>query len=170
MTLIELLVSLFIVAVMTVVAIPLFSSYQKRNTLDSDAQSIAQFFSYARAVNSNPDVMTRLNAAGESYFEINIKNANNGKIITLYPKSDPSYVMDKFYLNSAEQLTINGSDLSDFTVSVRGKPPKESITCSHNIDCSTLTIKVYLANNQLIYRNIVVKNSQQNQLFSVTVE
>ena len=173
MTLVELLISLSIIAMMTAVAIPLFSGYQRSSTISSDAQSLAEFFNYARALNNNPDAYTRIRQGEIISFEIKITSGNTGVQATLYPKDDSTYIIDQFNFSPKEKIQINGSQIDNFnfTASISGVPPKEKLSCDGSVCDDTLTLKIYLANDSSVFRNVVVKNSTDSgQLFSVSVE
>ena len=173
MTLIELLISLFIIALMTGVAIPLFSAYQRRNTLDTDTHSIASIFAYARALQNNPDVLSRF--ADPTTRGYTIKIFTGSRKVIIYPKSDPNYIIDQFTLARGENLTIlteNGEDTSGgFTISFSGKQPAEKITCSPKACPNYLVLSLWLAYNPHPYaqKTIYVQNTTATQYFFVTI-
>jgi len=169
MTLVELLISLSIIVMMTAVAIPLFSGYQRRSTLSADAQSLAEFFNYARALNNNPDAFSRISQGENRSFEVKITSGNNGVWATLYPNGDPTYIIDQFGLNPKEKIQINGRQVDNFTAGISGVPPEEKLSCDGGA-CDTLTLKIYLASDSSVFRSVVVKNSVSGRLFSVSVE
>lgn len=171
MTLIELLISLFIVALMTGVAMPIFSSYQRRNTLDTDAHSMASIFAYARTLQNNPDVFSRF--ADPTTTGYTIKISTGSRRVIIYPKNDPNYIIDQFALARGENLTISANptapSAADLTISFSGKPPTETISCDPGNCSQSLTLTLSLANNSAISRTIFIQNTTANQYFSVTV-
>ena len=192
MTLIELLISLSIIAMMTGVAIPLFSSSQNRNSINSDAQAVAQMFSYAAALQNNPDSFSRNHPNPDPYLidgrvTLKILTATpsiSEKITTvmIYSTSSPGIIYDRLILGSREDIKLNGSLLADdqeFVVDFSGKSPSEKITCSilrsgvpSALDCSTsLNILVTSTRDSEISRNVSITNTNPANFkyFSVAV-
>ena len=181
MTLIELLISLFIIALMTGVAMPLFSVYQRRNILDNDVQSVAQMFAYARALQNNPDIFTRLNASGLNNLVVKISTVSGTKRIEVYPNNDnndPSYIIDHHDLDSSESLSIstNNGDFTtadDFTISFSGKPPAEVMTCAP-MECNqSLALRLYLTSDSTVDRTVQIQNTypqdRPTRYFSISI-
>ena len=178
MTLIELLISLFIIALMTGVAMPLFSTYQRRNILDNDAQSVAQMFAYARALQNNPDIFTRLNTSGLNNLVVKISTVSGTKRIEVYPNNDPSYIIDHHDLDSNESLRIstdNGdfTTVDNFTISFSGKPPAEVMTCAL-MECNqSLALRLYLTSDSTVDRTVQIQNTypqdRPTRYFSISI-
>ena len=185
MTLIELLISLFIIAMMVGVAIPLFSLYQRRNNLDSDAQTVSQMFSYIRALQNNPDSLTRTNTSGLNNMVVKVSTLSSQqlKIITVYSNSSPTNVIDQLILNSDEDISISSNfglaPSGDFFLTFSGKTPTEIFSCATALagstsqtefDCSAyLKLIIYSTKNSSISKTVEIKNTVlPNQYFSVS--
>ncbi|HPL01775.1 MAG TPA: prepilin-type N-terminal cleavage/methylation domain-containing protein [bacterium] len=166
MTLIELLISLSIIALMTAIAIPMFSSYQRRASLNSDADAVAQLVEYARSLNANPNYQRYSTERGA--YTIKISNDPRGNPrVELYSEADPSIILDSVKLSSYEEI-----DPSSYYFSFIGKTPQEKIwscngpqlyNCPNTLDI-TLRVK-----NSGLGKIIRINNSTNNQNFSVEV-
>jgi len=173
MTLIELLVSLSIIAIMAGVAMPIFSNYQRSSALDNDAQAVAQMFSYARALQNNPDIATR--NKDESYV-LKISQTSGSKKIKIYSKTAPESIIDQYILNSSKEVSIstNSGSVSDddFLVTFSGRSPADVITCDPKTCSQTLAIKIYLSRDHSVFRTIQIQNTypvdHPTQYFSIT--
>lgn len=133
MTLIELLISLSIIAMMTGVAMPAFSYYQRRSTVDNDAQALVQMLNYARALQSNPDNFSRNGPNGEWSYEIRLTNVGSNRNVALYSAADPNTIIDQLTLSENIQVGYQSvpADLGNgLKISFSGKPPKEVVTCT----------------------------------------
>lgn len=166
MTLIELLISLSIIALMSAIAIPMFSSYQKRAALNSDADAIAQLIEYARSLNANPDYQRY--STGNGTYKVEIVAGHRGNVrVDLYSESDPSIVLDSVKISDYHEIN---SSIYSFNVS--GKTPMERIwDCndSNTFNCPNpldITLRVKRSNLGKIIR---INNSNNNQNFSVEV-
>jgi len=166
MTLIELLVSLSIIALMTAIAIPMFSSYQRRASLNTDADAIAQLIEYARSLNTNPNYQRYSTQSGA--YTVRISN-DSRRIprVELYSEADPSIILDSVKLSSYEVINP-----SSYSFSFTGKTPREEIwNCndSGGYNCpNRLNISVRVKNSNL-GKIIQINNSTNNQNFSVEV-
>lgn len=180
MTLIELLVSLFIVGLLTAVAMPLFSSYQRKNTLVSDAESLSQLFSYSRALLQNPEISARVSAKKGYVIKLSAKN-NTAEIIEAGNQNNQ---IDKIIFDSREKLSFNSDGVAtsdEIEVTISGKPPKEIMECrqikpdgsSNVISCaSKLLINITATGVAGASKKIIVQNSNNvtGELFSISME
>jgi prepilin-type N-terminal cleavage/methylation domain-containing protein len=166
MTLIELLISLSIIALMTVIAIPIFSSYQRRASLNSNANAIAQLIEYARSLHANPDYQRYSTESGVYTIKIS-NNAGGNPKIELYSEADPSVILDSVKLSSYEEIAP-----ASYSFSFIGKTPEEKIwSCngSRLYNCpNPLNITVRVKNTSL-GKTIRINNSTSSQNFSVEV-
>lgn len=139
MTLIELLISLAIIGLMTGIAFPLFSYYQKRSLVDTDIKNFVQLFNYARALQNNPENFSRIADQNQGYnYVIKFTNINNINRATLYSSAngviDETYVIDK--VDFSESIFITYQDIftnrsgNNLILSFSGTPPREVVTCS----------------------------------------
>jgi len=165
MTLIELLVSLAIIALLTAVALPIFSTFQRRNTLNLDAKNLEQLFNYSRTLNNNPSFGSRSFSSDPANADkrYGIKISNSSKKAVLYPADsvgDDSKAIDSVKFDSRETLEFisNVGDswlpiAGDLTVYISGNPPNETVSCKREAvytgtippqpDCSqTLFIRI----------------------------
>ncbi|MCX6812154.1 MAG: prepilin-type N-terminal cleavage/methylation domain-containing protein [Candidatus Berkelbacteria bacterium] len=184
MTLIELLISLAIIALMTTVALPLFSSYQKRNRLDSDTQLLSGLFNYERALNLSPDYSTRANPT-KNFFEIRFTNAGGKWSAALYSAvSGSTNFIDRVDFAGGENLSFkinetNPTGGGDFAVDISGKPPTETASCflisgqKTAQSCSnslSITIALSTASSNPGNSKIVqIQNSSNGNLYAVSV-
>ncbi len=165
MTLIELLISLSIIAIMTLIAMPMLSSYQKRASLNNDVDSIVQLIEYARTLHNNP------NPSQSNGYRIVISNDVNGvSVVELYSLADPEVSIDSVKLSSHEEII---SEVKDFIFDPRLKTPYDklwncnggSYDCGHSVD-----IIVRIKNSDM-QKTIRVFNTSDdlNQLFLIKV-
>lgn len=169
MTLIELLISLSIIAMMTVIAIPMFSSYQRRASLNNDVDGIAQLIEYARALHDNPDYQRySIDGAQNSSYIIKIsKDYNNNGIVQLVTYADQETIIDSVKLSSYEEISPE-----NYSFSIYGESPNERLWSCGNIgsgldNCpKPLDIKVKVKNTDL-QKTIRINHTIEN--FSVEV-
>jgi prepilin-type N-terminal cleavage/methylation domain-containing protein len=166
MTLIELLISLSIIALMTAIAIPMFSSYQRRASLNSDADAVAQLIEYARSLNANPNYQRYSTERGA--YTIKISNDPRGNPrVELYSEADPDIVLDSVKISDYHEISP-----TVYSFNLSGKSPMERIwSCngSGEFNCPNpldITLRVKRSNLGKIIR---VNNSNNSQNFSVEV-
>lgn len=145
MTLIELLVSIAIIGILLTVALPIFTTYQRRNTLRLDAKNLEQLFYYSRTLNTNPVYASR-NYGANSLDPVSGNEKRYGikiflveKKAILYPigsdgNIDTTKSIDSFQFNSRENLGLtvgfsNDVISQDLTVFIAGDPPNETVSC-----------------------------------------
>lgn len=169
MTLIELLISLAIIGIMTGIAFPYFAYYQKRSNLDSDISNFVSLFNYARALQNNPDNISRVDTSGNYNYVIEFTNDGSTRKAELYSKNtDPKIIIDK--VDFAEDIIINNNpkiNVNGLVLEFSGFPPKETLTCS--IDCST-SIKIGLktTGTSSITKTATISNSSSDKVLSIT--
>lgn len=138
MTLIELLVSLAIIILLTAVALPIFSSFQRRNTLNLDTRNLEQLFYYSRTLNNNPSYGSRDYGATNADKRYGIKITPSKNKATLYPINntgdvDTSKEIDNVKLDSRETLefrnNVGGKIDGNLIVYISGDPPNETVSC-----------------------------------------
>lgn len=156
MTLIELLISLAIIGLMTGIAFPLFSYYQRRSQVDNDVRNFVQLFNYARALQNNPENISRIADQNQGYnYVIKFTNTNDIKRATLYSSAngviDETYPIDKVDFSEDISTTYRhgGSsprtdDGSDLVIKFNGTPPKETVTCSGSSETQTIGCNMWL--------------------------
>ena len=170
MTLIELLISLAIIGMMTGIAFPIFSYYQKRSTADSDIRNFVSLFNYARSLQNNPENVSRLDSNKDYNYEIKFTNSSNINRAELYLKTnDPAgpIIVDK--IDFAEDIMVNGAVGGDgLTITFGGTLPDENITCSP-IDCSTsIAIGLTTRGAGSIIKTATILNTTASQLLSIS--
>jgi len=184
MTLIELLISLSIIAMMTGVAIPAFSYYQRRSAVDNDAQALVQMFNYARALQNNPDNFSRNGMDDAWKYELRLTNYGSNRQMILYSTADldsnnqPTVIIDQLTLSEDIQVGYQiGSPNkgNGLTITFSGKPPAEIVTCSTPCD-KNIEIKLSSPAPYSTTRIVVISNSLLNpngslkRPFSVTLK
>jgi len=133
MTLIELLISLSIIALMTGVALPAFSYYQRRSVVDNDAQALIQMFNYARALQNNPDNYSRNGPNGEWNYELRLTNDSKNRNMALYSAADPNTIIDQLTLSENIEIGYQSGSPNKgngLKITFSGKPPAEVVTCN----------------------------------------
>lgn len=162
MTLIELLVSIGIIALLAAVSLPIFSSYQRQNKLNLDAKNLEQLFYYSRTLNNNPSYNSRNSGARNRDAQGNekrygVKIALGEKKATLHPINsagdiDSSKELDSLKFDSRATLELKAAGVlisQDLTIYISGDPPNETVSCSLagpvQPDCSqVVSIKITL--------------------------
>lgn len=179
MTLIELLISLSIIVLLTAVALPAFSYYQRRSIVESDAQALVQLFNYARALQNNPDNFSRSSTDSVWNYEIQITNdRSNPANVKLYSVADPTTIIDQ--LTFSENIEVGYQDNSSndgngLKIGFSGKPPKEIITCQFISVDSLCSEKIEIRlSSPLPYRTkrtvtILNTNDTLKQFFSISL-
>ncbi|MEI6144077.1 MAG: type II secretion system protein [Candidatus Berkelbacteria bacterium] len=170
MTLIELLISLAIIGMMTGIAFPIFSYYQKRSTADSDIRNFVSLFNYARSLQNNPENVSRLDSNKKYNYEIKFTNSSNINRAELYLKTDDPagpIIVDK--IDFAEDIMVNGTVGGDgLTITFGGTLPDENIICSP-IDCSTsIAIGLTTRGVGAVVKTATILNTTTSQLLSIS--
>jgi len=179
MTLIELLISLSIIVLMTGVAFPLFSYYQKRSLVDTDIKNFVQLFNYARALQNNPENFSRIADQNQGYnYVIKFKNRDNINRATLYSSAngviDETYSIDK--VDFSEDISIIDQDGNPFggdglTLTLSGTSPKEIISCSAPINCETkISLSLTSRGGGQVTKVAEILNTKGRQLLSVNIK
>lgn len=175
MTLIELLISLAIIGIMTGIAFPVFSVYQKKSAVDSDMRNFISLFNYARALQNNPDNFSRTTDPNQVYkYQIKIINDSSGRRAELYSVADASTIIDKvdfsenIMVNYQNNTTDNGSGL---TLTFTGLPPSEVLNCSTICD-QKIEIGLSTAGRSPIIKKALILNTNNtlHQLLSINLE
>jgi len=169
MTLVELLISLSIIAVMVVITMPLLSSYQKRAALNNDVDSIVQLIEYARTLHNNPDF--QMHSSQSSGYKIGISNDTNGaSVVELYSLADPEVSIDSVKLSNYEEIV---SEVKDFIFDPRLKTPYDKLwNCNGgSYDCGNSVDIIVKIKNSDMQKTIRVFNTSDDfsQLFSIKV-
>ena len=95
MTLIELLISLSIIAIMTAITMPMLSSYQRKASLNTDTQSIAQLIEYARTLHNNADYQRYDSATSEqSSYAVELSEDGGNYLFELFSLVDQETILD----------------------------------------------------------------------------
>ncbi len=167
MTLIELLVSLAIIGLLTAVALPVFSTYQRQNALNLGVKNLEQLFYYSRALNNNPSYSSRNYseeiANANKRYGIKIKPTGSGKKAVLYPAEnvgDDSRAIDTVVFDPRTTFEFTDGTgrviTGDVIVYISADPPNEVVSCNNEAvytelvppqpDCSVaLFIKIAIA-------------------------
>jgi Tfp pilus assembly protein FimT len=165
MTLIELLISLSIIAMMTLIAMPMLSSYQKRAALNNDVDSIVQLIEYARTLHNNPN-----QPQSNGYQIVITSDVNGASVVELYSLANPGVSIDSVKLSSYEEIE---SEVEDFIFDPRLKTPYDKLwNCNKgSYDCGNSVDIIVRIKNSDMQKTIRVFNTSDDfsQLFSIKV-
>lgn len=186
MTLVELLVSLGIIGLLTAVALPIFSTFQRRNILRLDAKNLEQIFYYSRTLNNNPSYSSRNLGAGykdgagnEKRYGIKITRGDNRA--TLYPigadgNIDTGNAVESWKFDSRETLKITAGNTEvagDLVIFISGDLPNETVSCDiAELDCSQI-VKIEITMPRVAtIRTISVRGTKPDigQKFNIIAE
>lgn len=184
-TLIELLVSLAIIALLAAVALPMFSVYQRRNQINSDAETINSSLILARAALNNPDIFARSDNQIKIVFTYN--SSAKSYSFQSFAKGiidDPENLIDLYQLfpNEEIEVTMNDSRGSptiftrDFAILLSGKTPNETFSCfkittrEMGVNCNqSISIKISSTRLGGTEKTIIINNTTASQLFSINI-
>ncbi|MFA5158215.1 MAG: type II secretion system protein [Patescibacteria group bacterium] len=172
MTLIELLVVITIIGLMVGVAFPIFSYYQKRGAVVSDAENMVQVLNYARALENNPDYQTRSDENSQTV--VKLVNTDGVYKAQIYSTVDSSKIIDEFQFMTSVKVYLNGTETSPdgLEIKIDGKTPKEQLGCSIGVCTNYIKIRFYKGNSSSIYKEVELLNTREatDQLFSIKVK
>ncbi|TSC94337.1 MAG: hypothetical protein Athens101428_323 [Candidatus Berkelbacteria bacterium Athens1014_28] len=183
-TLIELLISLAIIALLAAVALPLFSVYQRRNQISSDAETINSSLILARATLNNPNIIARSNNIIKIVFSYNSSTKSYSYKIFVKDDVDPENLIDDFRLFANEDITVtmkdSGGDTTfsnrNFAILLSEKTPNENFKCyqitsrESRINCNqSISIKLSSPRIGGTEKTIVINNTTSSQLFSINI-
>jgi len=169
MTLIELLISLAIIAIMTGIAFPMFSYYQKRSVVDEDISNFVSLFNYARALQNNPDGFSRSNSTESYSYKIKLIESNGTYRAELFSSADQSTIIDS--VDFSQPIIINDEygRSNGLVLSLDGVPPKEVLSCQPENCDSSIRIGFSTANRS-VTKTATIINSSSDQLLSISVK
>lgn len=166
MTLIELLISLAIIAMMTAIAIPMFSRYQRRASLNTDTESVVQLIEYARTLHNNPDYQ-RYSSPESSAYIVQISQNGGTYSVNLFSQADQNLIIDSAKLSNYDEI-ISSTTL----FSIYGDPPNERLWSCNYIgsgldNCpKPLNIRIKVKNSSL---QKTIRIHHTNEPFSIEV-